>query len=529
MKSQDHKWYLDSGATKHYCPDRTLFRGYCELETPQNILVADGKSVAGVGTGEIIWQDECLGESVTLKDVLYAPAMNQSLISVARITENGFTVKFTGDQAEILSKDEKCVFGRAKRCGQNVYEYAGHPVGPERADLAESESDLQLWHRRLGHVNAEALMKMSREGLVNGLNLKAGSKLEFCSGCALGKQTRQSFPKNEATRAKQLLEIVHSDVCGPMPEQSLGGKRYFVSFIDDKSRLARLYFLKQKSEAFECFREYKAWSEKQTGCKLKNLRSDNGTEFVNGQFSAFLKAEGIQRQLTMTYTPEQNGVAERYNRTVVESARSMLQSSGLTGEYWAEAVANAMCVRNCSYTHSVDRMVPHEAFFGRKPSVERFRVFGCVAYTQIPKEKRRKLDPKSKKVLFMGYTTEQKGYRFFNCATKCIELSRDAIFDEKSLQGPRSHEKQVTFALDDEESEAEPVGAEPAEPPEPPEPQAVPQAPLLPAPPVPVKQIFRDPKIDAGNILPAGSSRRARGGAQPQNAVLALNADGSDL
>ena len=136
-----------------------------------------------------------------------------------------------------------------------------------------------------------------------------------------------------------------------------------------------MYFLRHKDEVLQHFKEYATWLERQTGQKISTLRSDNGTEYVNNDFDAYLKQHGIQRQLATVYTPEQNGVSERFNRTVVESARTMLQFATLPQCYWAKAGANAAVVRNCCLKKAVDGQAPFEEFFGRKPNVGKFRIF----------------------------------------------------------------------------------------------------------------------------------------------------------
>jgi transposase InsO family protein len=167
------------------------------------------------------------------------------------------------------------------------------------------------------------------DAMVDGMNLKEVPLHQICEGCVKGKHQRTSFPKDGATRASQLLEIVHTDVCGPMKTTLHGGARYFLTFIDDFSRKTHVYLLKAKGEAFEKFKQYKALAENEIGHKIKVLRSDNGGEFVSKKFDAFLAECGIQRQTSAPYSPQQNGVAERANRTIMECARSMILAQGL--------------------------------------------------------------------------------------------------------------------------------------------------------------------------------------------------------
>jgi hypothetical protein len=264
------------------------------------------------------------------------------------------------------------------------------------------------------------------------LTLNQNDSINLCNGCIQGKQHRQPFPKSGATRANDLLEIVHSDVCGPMKTTSLGGARYFLTFTDDKSRHTTVYFLKTKDEVLEKFKAYQALSENITGKKIKILRSDNGGEYMSGNFTKYCSNKGILQQTTAPYTPEQNGVAERLNRTVVESARCLLKQQGLGNHLWAEAIATAVYLKNRSPTKALkDFNVPEEVWTGRKPSVKHLRIFGCDAYVHVPKDQRSKLDSKSMKCIFLGYEAGSKAYRLYNPTSRNFVKSRDVIFDEE--------------------------------------------------------------------------------------------------
>lgn len=188
-----------------------------------------------------------------------------------------------------------------------------------------------------------------------------------------------SFPKESTTQSTELIEIRHSDVCGPFREKSVGGAKYFVTFIDDKSRMTFVYFLKNKSEVFQKFKMFITQVVRQTGCRIKTLRTDNGCEYLNSQFDSFLYEEGISRQLTVPYTPQQNGVVEKANRTLIEMARSMMVHAGFKEYLWAEAVNTAAYIRNRCPTRQLESRTPYEVRFGREPNVRHLRTFGVYA------------------------------------------------------------------------------------------------------------------------------------------------------
>lgn len=157
--------------------------------------------------------------------------------------------------------------------------------------------------------------------------------LDFCEGCVYGKQSRCSFPVNNSWKASECLELVHTDLCGPISVESLVGSRYFLLFIDDYSRMNWAYFLKHKSESFECFKKFKALVENQSGQRIKTLHSNRGGEFNSDEFDAFSDENGIHRELSAPRTPQQNGVVKRKNQTVVEMARSMMAASNLPKKF----------------------------------------------------------------------------------------------------------------------------------------------------------------------------------------------------
>jgi hypothetical protein len=247
-----------------------------------------------------------------------------------------------------------------------------------------------------------------------------------CEACIYGKQSRESF-STSSWHANRRLQLVHSDVCGPL-ENSFGGCKYFLLFVDDFSRITWVYFLKQNSEVFDKFKIFRQLVENEVKEKIGTLRTDNGGEFTSNEFNTYCSDNGIRRQLTNLYTPQQNGVTERMNRTLLGMARSMLSFKRLSSKYWAEAIHTTIYLRNRSPTASLDGITPYEAWFGFKPRVKHLRVFGSVCYALVPKEKRTKLDSRSLKCTMIGYSDEKKGYRLLSDGKFIV--SRDVIFDE---------------------------------------------------------------------------------------------------
>ncbi|KAL8112746.1 hypothetical protein AgCh_020161 [Apium graveolens] len=294
------------------------------------------------------------------------------------------------------------------------------------AMIANLKNESELWYLRYEHLNARSLKLLSKKQMVVGLP-KIG-ELKFCEGCVYKKQSKASFPGGKSWRASKCLELVHTDLCGPMKIESLGGSRYFLLVTDDFSRMSWVYFLKFKSEAFENFKKFKAFVEKQSGRDIIALRTDRGGEFMYEEFNAFCDEHGIRRELTTPYTPEQNGVAERKNRTVVEMARSMLKGKALSDNFWGEAIATSVYLLNISPTRDVWNKTPFEAWKGRKPGVSHLKVFGYVAYALV--NNRYKLDEKSETCIFIGYCS--KAYRLYNPVSGKVIISRNVVFNEEA-------------------------------------------------------------------------------------------------
>jgi hypothetical protein len=188
--------------------------------------------------------------------------------------------------------------------------------------------------------------------------------------------------------------------------------------------------MKHKGEVFQHFLNFKVMVEKEKGVSIKCLRSDGGGEYFSNEFSEYLKEHGIQRKYSCSYSPQQNGIAERKNRHIIEITRAMLNEKNLPNYFWVEVVTTTVYIMNRTPTAAVHGMTPQEKFIGKKPDVSHLIMFGCITYVHDPNEKRSKLDPKAEKCIFIGYSLEQKGYRCFNLSSRKLQVSRDVVFDE---------------------------------------------------------------------------------------------------
>ncbi|GKD43000.1 retrovirus-related pol polyprotein from transposon TNT 1-94, partial [Tanacetum coccineum] len=331
-------------------------------------------------------------------------------------------------------------------------------IGKQQCFSSLTTDQANLWHRRYGHLSWNSLNVLQRKNMVKGLPSFTLSQ-KVCEDCLVGKQHRSPFPSKSTWRASSILQLVHADLCGPITPISNSKKRYVITFTDDFSRKTWIYFLAEKSEAFATFKFYKVKVEKETGAFVRALRTDRGGEFTSLEFKSFCNENGIQRQLTAAYTPQQNGVAERKNRTIMNMVRSVLSAKQIPKTFWPEAVNWAVHVLNRSPTLALKDKTPEEAWSGIKPSVKYFRVFGCIGHVHVPDAKRIKLDSKSLKCIFFGVSDESKAYRLFDPVSNKILVSRDVVFEEdQQWNWDYSHKEAIQVDLEwenDEESSVE--------------------------------------------------------------------------
>jgi hypothetical protein len=299
---------------------------------------------------------------------------------------------------------------------------------------AANNTDLTLWHNRMAHINVQVIKTMSTHRSLQDFSVPFNSHLpSVCRGCALGKQHKATYSSSsQKERSKIPGEPLHANLCSKMSQPSLGGARYFILIKDDCTSYRFVAFLRTKADAIRFFTKVIRSIANITGNRVKTIRTDRGKEFCNTTFDLFLEQEGITRETSIAYTPQQNGYVERDNRTICEAARSMLHLHDVPLKLWAESIHTAVYILNRTVNTQVGLTTPYELWFHKKPSVSHYRTFGTLAYVFIDKSLRTKFQPKGLSVIFVGYSDTSKGWRFWNPRTDTVLESFDVLFDEKT-------------------------------------------------------------------------------------------------
>lgn len=438
------EWYVDSGATRHMTPHNDLLEN--KNSEMDKITAANGAQidVTGIGNGKVTFGDG----DVKLKSLMHVPDLAVNLLSVSQIVENGNTVIFNSEGCSIYN-DEKV---RVLFCKVTSGVYRLN-ADDEKCFLVKNEASAFTWHRRLGHASYPIMKKM-RAGAVDGVNFTDDTnEISNCETCSKGKQTKKSFKASE-TESTEILQLIHSDLMGPQNTRSLGHALYLLTFIDDYSRKVFVYFLKKKSETFGKFVEFKKYIEKQSGEKIKAIRTDGGGEYMSKEMENFLIRRGIKHEKTIPYTPQQNGVAERMNRSLTEKAKCFLFDADLPKSYWAEAISMAAYVINrtpCRRLANKEIKTPEEFFTGKRCDLSDLKLFGSKVMVLRPRQTRSKWDENTTKMVFVGYDDCVKGLRCVNTSNRKIIVSRNVKFFEQKV----SKNKVCYFSDSDEETDTD--------------------------------------------------------------------------
>lgn len=444
VKTSKEQWVVDSGATNHCVSAESQLKSQVKI-IDETIEVADGRSVTVNKSGTAVI--EAKTGNVCVKSAIHLPGLKSNLLSVSKATDTGHCVVFKGQGASVIKPTGPIIIpgpvivtARKERGLYIVNERNNNNAALSVQN--KNNNNTVLWHRRWGHINYGSLYRMANQNYVKGMEGIDKRPESDCVICLKNKICEEPYPSAAVNSVNGILDRVHSDICGPFRTKSLCGALYFATFIDEHSRFCKVYALKSRADIGSAFKNFKTFVEKQTGRAVRCIRTDNAKEYVGGQFAEIVRECGIKHETSVARCPQQNGIAERKNRTLVEMARCLIDEAQLPEQLWAEAIQTANYLRNRSETRAVKGVSPFEKFWGIKPSVGHLRVFGCEVVSLNKEPNRNKLKPKGKVCRFIGYSSSQKGYRILDENNR-IFISRNVRFVDEAPFDERESEEVV--------------------------------------------------------------------------------------
>ncbi|GKB58550.1 putative ribonuclease H-like domain-containing protein [Tanacetum coccineum] len=394
------------------------------------VKIVGGTVTFGGGDGKITGKGTIRTSKLNFENVYYVEELqNFNLFSVSQICDTKNKVLFTDKECLVLSKEfqlpenSQVVLRIPRR--HNLYCFNLSDIQPERdvtcllakASLEESTK----WHRRMAHVNFKNMNKLAKHGLVNGLPSKLFTNEHNCVACNKGKQHKASYKAITAVSTISApLQLLHMDLFGPTSIRSIDHKYYSLVVTDDFSRFTWVFFLGTKDETYGILKDFITFIENQLTKKVKAIRCDNGTEFKNSNLIELCGSKGIRRDYSNARTPQQNGVAERKNRTLIEAARTMLADSKLPTMFWTEAVSTACYVLNRVLVTKPHNKTPYELVSGKVPNISHLKPFGCLVTILNISDHLGKFEGKADEGFIVGYAAHSKAYSNEKGSQHCI-------------------------------------------------------------------------------------------------------------
>ncbi|GJY20705.1 putative ribonuclease H-like domain-containing protein [Tanacetum coccineum] len=423
---------FDSGCSRLMTGNKSFLIDYQEIDG--GFVAFRGSPKGGKTTGK----GKIRTGKLDFEDVYFVKKLKFNLFSVLQVCDKKNSVLFTETECLVLSPDfklldESQVLPKVPR-HDNMYSFDLKNVVPsggltclfEKATIDESN----LWHRRLGHINFKTMNKLVRGNLVRGFPSKLFENYHTCVACQKGKQHKASCKTKLVSSISQPLQMLHMDLFGPTSVRSINHKTYCLVVTDDYSRFSWVFFLATKDETSEILKTFITGIENQINHKVKIIRCDNGTEFKNNDMNQFCGLKGIKREFSVAKTSQQNGVAERKNRTLIEAARTMLTDSVLPTTFWVEVVNTACYVQNRVLVTKPHNKTPYELLHSRPPSISFMRPFGCPVTILNTLDPLGEFDRKADKEFFVGYSINSKAFRVFNTRTRKVEENLHITFLE---------------------------------------------------------------------------------------------------
>ena len=406
ISNSQTSWIIDSGATIHMTNQSHVLTNYM-IKEGNFVTVSDGSQIPIKGYGNLefkILGDENLLHKFTLENVAHVPNLTVNLLSVRELTKLNVKISFIEDMCKLIHSSGSITIGSLQN---NLYKMKITHKSPKIQSNNETNLCIHQWHKKLSHRNLDHIRQVKDK---LHLKIQKCSCIDECVDCIKGKISALPFPKC-SEKPKTPRSLVTSDLCGQFKTQSLGGAKYFITLIDAATDYTEVVTLKHKSDTNTAVKNFMEKCKTQFGHYPKTFRSDRGGEFLSADLQTFFKENGIEFQCTVPNTPQQNGISERKNRTLVEAIRTLLVSKNLPHYLWGEALHYANNTFN-SIPKENKANSPKEEFFEKKIPFK-FIEFGAPLIFHANDQNRSKLDPKGIQGIFTGIDHNSKGFRVF--------------------------------------------------------------------------------------------------------------------
>ena len=442
--NENKPWILDSGASLHFTHEISDFSYYRPLTTGHFVqTAAKGKTLQILGVGTVIIS-HLINEKKELKiirPVFYIPDMDTRLLSMGTFLSQGYML--SGNVHKIdLTKNNKMIQFSPHSEGQTIF-WLDSTIQKESINAITKNPDYYIWHKCLGHPQ-DAAIKNGKNSLSGMPKSDIPNRKPICPGCAKGKMHSKPFPESNS-RAVAPFDIIHSDL-KEISMISYHKYKYFVTFIDDYSGYLWTVLLKKKSDITQAIKQFLALIKNRYSKIPKSWRYDGGSEFNSSK--QILKDLGVEVQVTVPYQSQQNGRAECMNHTIWEKAQALCFDACLPPSWWEFSLEHVVYLYNRTPMAHLKWQMPYFYIHNEKPDISTLRVFGCQAYVYMPEEKRKtKLEPRSQMMIFLGFKSGTKGYKFMNPENNSIVIASTALFDEEKFPKCRKNPESPTFHM----------------------------------------------------------------------------------
>ncbi|KAK1683958.1 hypothetical protein QYE76_044806 [Lolium multiflorum] len=420
------KWVFDSGCTNHMTGGKGVLDQFIEdINKKSSITFGDNSKGKVLGYGKV-----AISKDLCLETVMLVEHLGYNLLSIYHLANAGYNSYFTKYYVQVFRSDNlKLVLVGYVENNLYVVDLSKESPSFSTCLMAAKHDEGWLWHRRLGHVNMRNLKQLLKGEHIVGLTGVSFEKDRVCSACVAGKQLKKKHPIKSIVTTSRPLELLHLDLFGPSHYDTLGGSKYGLVIVDDYSRYSWVFLLKSKDETHREFITFAKKAQRMYESEIKAIRTDNGTEFKNYTMQEFVDDDGIKHEFSAPYTPQQNGVVERKNRTIIEMARTMLSEFNSPHNFWGEAISTVH-YSNRLFLRPLHNKTPYELLTGNKPNVMYIRVFGCKCLVKNNKGKLGKFETRTIEGIFVGYAENSHAYRYYNRSSGTIEVSCDVVFLE---------------------------------------------------------------------------------------------------